>query len=267
MKKILVPTDFSPNADKALDFALHIARLNKGEIVLIHAAETYPVEEAILIAREKLALIRKSISETESIDITTEVYADSSINSIFDAIAHFEIDLIIMGTMGSAGVKEKIYGSRTAGVIGSSPVPVLAVPLLSEWHNPQKILLAINEFDEEQHLLNPVFTMASLFNASIQVTIFTDTNDDAVEDYQRNENKIAGYRDMLKTKYPELGIHAVHLAGHQFFESLQHWIEKEHIDIVTMLTHKRNPIESIFNKSKTKKMSYLTNIPLLAIPI
>ena len=88
MKKILVPTDFSPNADKALDFALHIARLNKGEIVLIHAAETYPVEEAIMIAREKLALIRKSISETESIDITTEVYADSSINSIFDAASN-----------------------------------------------------------------------------------------------------------------------------------------------------------------------------------
>ncbi|WP_147205682.1 universal stress protein [Segetibacter aerophilus] len=32
MKKILVPTDFSPNANKAIDLAVQIAKLAKAEI-------------------------------------------------------------------------------------------------------------------------------------------------------------------------------------------------------------------------------------------
>ena len=37
MKKILVPTDFSPNANKALDFAVQIAKQAQAEIILVHA--------------------------------------------------------------------------------------------------------------------------------------------------------------------------------------------------------------------------------------
>ena len=36
MKKILVPTDFSPIADKALDFAIQTAKLLQLEVHLIH---------------------------------------------------------------------------------------------------------------------------------------------------------------------------------------------------------------------------------------
>ena len=39
MKKILVPTDFSPEANKALDFAVQIAKQAKAEIILIHACD------------------------------------------------------------------------------------------------------------------------------------------------------------------------------------------------------------------------------------
>ena len=267
MKRILVPTDFSPNADKALTYAIQIAKQVKGEIFIIHAAETYPVEEAIIRANQKMALIRKSINETEPITITTEAYADSSINSILNAITAFKIDLVVMGTNGSAGAKERIYGSRTATIIASSPVPVLAIPLLGEWSIPRQILLPINKFDINDNPLQPVLNLAAVFDASIQVTIFTDLDDDFVEDYHLHENKIAAFRDILKAKYPGIEIHAVHLAGHHFIESVQSWVEKNNIDIIAMLTHKRTIIESIFNRSMTKKMSYHTNIPLLAIPV
>ncbi|MFN8290535.1 MAG: universal stress protein [Chitinophagaceae bacterium] len=266
MKKILVPTDFSENANKALNVAVQMAKLAKAEIILIHALETVNPGEEKAIAAEKMGLTVKSITETEAVKITTEVIGDSTVNSTLDATARHTPDLIIMGTVGNTGFTEKVFGSRTAALIGKSPVPVLAVPLLSEWKIPKKILLAINKFDIPERLLNPVVALASLFNSSIQATIFTDTDDDYVEDYDVHEEKIANFRDSLKDKYPGLEIHAVHLAGQHFRKSLQGWIDNNNIDILVMLTHRRTLIGTLFNSSMTKKMSYHTNIPLLAIP-
>lgn len=266
MKRILVPTDFSPNASKALNFAVEIARRTKAEIMLIHAVEVLVDDDDFKKTKDKLDEMARSIISAEVVNVTTRVFSDSSVNSVINAAYDHKPDMIVMGTNGSSGIKEVIYGSRTAAVIGKSPVPVLAVPLLSEWSVPKKILLAINQFNIPDKLINPVIDMASLFGSSIQVTIFTDMDDDYVEDFKLHEAKVADFRDALKQKYPGTEIHAVHLAGKHFRESLQNWIDKNNIDMLVMLTHKRTLIGSIFNSSMTRKMSYHTNIPLLAIP-
>jgi len=267
MKRILVPTDFSPNATKALDFAVQIARRLKGDIVLVHATETPDTATAIQVASGKLELLRKSIQESESIQVITDVVADSSVNLVLDAIPNYNIDLVVMGTVGNTGFREKVFGSRTAKVIAESPVPVLAIPLLSDWKTPGRILLAINKFEEAEKRINPVLELANVLRANIQVAIFTDTDDDYVEDYGEHEVKIAGFRDQLRAKYPDLDIQAVHLAGKHFLESLQNWIDKNDITMLVMLTHKRKLFENIFNPSRTQKMSYHTNVPMLAIPV
>jgi nucleotide-binding universal stress UspA family protein len=267
MKKILIPTDFSPNADKALNYAVQLARRSGGEIFIVHGIEAYNVEEAMKNAEEKMTALKKSISEAERLTVTTRIYSDSSVNSILTAITEFKPGLVVMGTLGSSGIKEMIYGSRTGTIIGRSPVPVLAVPQLSEWAAPKKILMAVNEFNVKDKMTEPVFKLAAMYGAAVQLAIFTDTDDDYVEDFTEHEVKVAAFRDRLKEKYPHLEIHAVHLAGTRFRESLQNWIDNNGIDMLVMLTYKRNLIGSIFKSSMTKKMSYHTNIPMLAIPV
>jgi nucleotide-binding universal stress UspA family protein len=254
MKRILVPTDFSPNADKALNFAIQLAKQAKGEIFLVHSIEFGMFEEDKENILEKMALISKSVYDNESVTITSTIYSGSPVNAILDVINKLNTDLVVMGTMGNAAFKEKIFGSKTADLIGKCPVPVLVIPLLSDWKIPSKILLA-------------AVKLAELFSASIQVAIFTDADSDFAEEYSEHENKIAAFRDLLKTKYEAIEIHAVHLAGHYFIESIEKWVAENNIDILIMLTHKRNILQSIFNRSMTKKMSYHTNIPLLAIPV
>ncbi len=267
MKNILVPTDFSSNAQKALNHAVQLAVKAKAKITLLHAVETFPIDEAIASASQKLEMIKKSIQSSENIAIDVQVEADASVNFILHAIDEFSIDLVVMGTLGNASLKEKIFGSRTAVVIEKCKVPILVIPLLSEWKKPQKILLAINKFEIDDEVLTPAIKIATLFQSSIQVTIFTDTDDDYVEDYKLHEKNIIAFREKLHAQYPTLEIHAVHLAGKHFRESLQQWIEENKIDILVMLTYKRNIIESIFNSSMTKKMSYHSDIPLLAVPV
>jgi nucleotide-binding universal stress UspA family protein len=267
MKKILVPTDFSPNAEKALDYAVQLVKKNEGEIFLLHAVESEMMEGDILKVAEKMALKIKNFADNENVRITTKVHNGTTLDAIHHAIREFNIDGVVMGTLGNTALSEKIIGSRTASVIGKSPVPVWVIPLLSEWKIPKKILLAINRFDEKEAQILPVIKMARQFFASVQVTIFTDTDDGYVEDYDEHELKIAAYRDMLKEKYPDVEIHAVHLAGHHFTEHVNNWIANNNIDIMVMLPHKKNIIEKILEGSMTKKMSYAVTIPLLTIPV
>ena len=267
MKKILVPTDFSPNAEKALDYAIQLARRSGGEINIVHGVETQKLPESTKDAETKMQLLKKSIAEAEAITVHSKIYADSSVNCITTAIHEYKPDLVVMGTLGSSGVKELIYGSRTGVIIGRSPVPVLAVPLLSEWTEPKKILVAVNDFTIKEKMTTPVFQLANLYNAAVQVAIFTDTDDDYVEDFDEHKKKISVFGNKLKEQFPNTEIFAVHLAGKHFRETLQNWLNENKVDMLVMLTHRRNLIGSIFNSSMTKKMSYHTNIPMLAIPI
>lgn len=279
MKKILVPTDFSPNADKALDFAVQISRQAKAEIILVHACDLIDTtfkdhltlkkehnQTIIDKANENLSLLKKSIEDTETISVNIKLYKGMVTDTILHASEEHYADLIIMGTLGEAGLKEKLFRSKTAGIIGKTNVPVIAVPLLSEWVIPEKILLAVNDFEEHPAFFNPVFDLAALFNATVHIALFTDADSAEAIDYLKHERSITAYEEKLKTHYKNTAIKSVHLVGHRFQETIEEYILEQRIDIVAMVTHKRTFLESIFKRSRTKKMSYHSQIPLLAIP-
>jgi nucleotide-binding universal stress UspA family protein len=156
MNRILVPTDFSPNADRAIDYAVRIAKLNQSTLYLIHACDNLdPLylegtmthmeynQRIMDEAFEKLELRRRSIEETEQILVNIQLYSGTVQDTILVAAQEHKADLVIMGTLGISGLHDKIFGSKTAAVIGESKVPVLAIPLEYDWSSPGKILLAL----------------------------------------------------------------------------------------------------------------------------
>ena len=279
MKKILVPTDFSASANKALNFAVQIARQAKAEIYLIHACdliETIFKDKQTMYeehnqaikdkANESLSLLKKSIEDTEKLSVHIKLYNGKITDTILQASEEHYADLVIMGTLGEAGLQEKIFGSITAGIIGKTNIPVMAVPLLSEWDSPKKILLMVNNSEEQPDMAKSVFELAELFNATVHVAIFTDVDSAEAIDYLKDKRGVNSYEEKLKIKYKNTDIKSVHLDGHRFQETIDEYILEQPIDIVAMISHKRTFLESIFNRSMTKKMSYHTRIPLLAIP-
>ena len=279
MKNILVPTDFSLNANKALDFAVQIARQAKAEIILIHAFDlidtTFKDNQTLYKehnqaisekANENISLLKKSIEDTEKISVHIKLYKGNVTDTILQASEKHHADLVIMGTLGETRLQEKIFGSITAGIIGKTSTPVMAVPLLSEWNTPKKILLMVNNSEEKPDMVKSVFELAELFNATVHVAIFTDVDSAEAIDYLKDKRGVDSYEEKLKIKYKNIDIKSVHLDGHRFQETIEEYVLDQRIDIVAMITHKRTFLKSIFNRSMTKKMSYHTRIPLLAIP-
>lgn len=279
MKKILVPTDFSPNADKATDYAVQIAKLNEAAVYLIHACDhldplyldgalTHMEYNQRIMdeAFEKLELRRRSIEETEQVLVNTQLYNGTVQDTILVAAEEHQADLVIMGTLGITGLKDKLFGSKTAALISQSPVPLLAIPLEYDWSKPASFLMAIKDVNEALPLLDPAFELAALFKAGVHLALFTDKNDTGALDYISDERVILHAAEKLKEQHKDIVIGTEHLLGRDFEESIMEYIESKHIDMLVMITHKRTILGQLFHHSMTRKISYHTKIPVLAIP-
>lgn len=280
MKKILVPTDFSPNADKALDFAVQIAKQTKGKIILVHICDLVDLayqdnlwlkkgynKKVVKEAKEKLSLYKDSIRDAENMIIQTVLYDGLITDTLLEAVKLHMPDIIIMGTLGSSGASERIFGSKTAGLIGKTNVPVLAVPLLSEWAAPANILLALNNFNEGRPLIiSSAIELAELFSSNLTVVKFSETAGTSPEKNAAIEKAGDSYARKLQSFSVNMKPVFVHLKGHKFEKAIEKYISKNNIDIMVMITHKRTFLKNLFHRSMTKKMSYHLNIPLLAIP-
>ncbi len=276
MKKILVPTDFSANADKALNYAVSLAGFTNAEVHLLHAAQvtdssaTFPVNpQYAAFAGNNEEAVKKLAAAAENFPghkIHTHVYAGFVLESILKATTDLGADLVVMGTLGDSGIREKLFGSITASVIGRSAVPVLAIPLMADWNDPKKILFAINEFDKDPAGIEILVQIADALGAEIDLAVFTDTDTADAADYIENAKGITAYERRLNDHFPGKDIKAERLYGSKFQDALDDHIEKNGIDIIAMVTHKRNLLEKLFRRSMTSKISYHTDIPLLAMP-
>lgn len=279
MNLILVPTDFSPNADRAIDYAVRIARLNQSTIYLIHACDNLdPLylegsmthmeynQKIMDNAFEKLEIRRRSIEETEGVLVNIQLYSGSVIDTIMVAALEHKADLVIMGTLGISGLHDKIFGSKTAALISETNIPVLAIPLEYDWSQPGKFLIAIKNVDEALPLLDPAFELASLFHAEVHITLFTDKDDGGAMDYISDERIITRAETKLKGQHQQVLIRKEHLLGRDFEDSINEYIAQNEIDLLAMITHKRSLLSRLFHQSITRKMSYHTRVPVLAIP-
>lgn len=280
MKKILVPTDFSACANNAVDFAVQSAKHFPVEVTLFHSFElkgnvytdymgvNKEFNQALLDeVHRNLADIKRVIEETDGVIVNTFVAVTPLVDAVNIAIEEKGIDLVVMGTLGATGLKEKLWGSKTAALIGKTQVPVMVIPYEFEWRIPKKVLLVSNQFEKDPVILNCLFDMVDLFMAQLSIAVFTDEDDDKADTFIDHTHNIRQYEKMLKMKYKEETLTASHLYGTDFEETLQWHIKENNIDILVMITYLKEKgfWDRLFHPSMTKRMSYHTNIPLLVI--
>src|SRR5688572_17887182 len=122
IRNILVPVDFSKHSEIALDYALHIAKKAGASLTVMHATEILPLDtrgsKAIMMeynnllteqARNKLELLQKSIAETSNIEIETKLFEGNVGGTIVLAAKNLHSDLVVMGTLGGSGIREKLF--------------------------------------------------------------------------------------------------------------------------------------------------------------
>jgi nucleotide-binding universal stress UspA family protein len=135
--KILVPTDFSPPSEQALDYARGLAHQFGASLHLLHAinrpllaeglaAEAFMSDgtamesDMVEVAQRRL---RKQAPEAASADVVFGYAA----RSIVEYASRLGVDLIVMGSHGRTGIAHVLLGSVAEAVVRTAPCPVLTV--------------------------------------------------------------------------------------------------------------------------------------------
>ena len=280
MKNILVPTDFSADSAKATLFAAEIARLSGATLHIMNAMglgfegvhEPFPLHEkynkAVLQSRQldMDAFMEELAPKLVGVRIETDIESAEDVNAILDVAFLRQADLIVMGTRGAGKVKGKLVGTTTSKVITRTTVPVLVVPAEYQVEMPDGILLATSNFEQNQELLKVVIGLAKIFNATVHVIHFIDTDEMTDGQYETNKQNLETYLGYLESTYRDIRFVTEVIRGNEFESSINDYHAEHKTDIAAMITYPKGFWEKLFSKSITKKMIFHSSMPVLVIP-
>lgn len=182
VKSILVPTDLSEAANRALDYAAPLANRFGAKVKLIHVIEHNPgaTEPELYLLQSKraiekaddtlLSLARERIDEW--IPVEARVATGQPWEKICSEARKSKSDLIILSTHGFKGLKRLFLGSTTERVIRHAPCSVLAVRGHGEADaerelQPKRILVPVDFSKRSRPALEFAVEVARPFNAEV----------------------------------------------------------------------------------------------------
>jgi len=194
MKRILVPTDFSEQAEYAIQLACQIMQKTSGEIVALHVLDhtglfdfsagssTYPMmgnpagldldqqflETLYDNAEEKCNKFLKKY-EKEGCKITKKIKIGSAFHYITEEINEEKTDLVIMGSKGASGFEEVLIGSNTEKVVRHARCPVLTVKSKVNIEDVNDIAFATSFKEEDSHVAEEIVKLQEIFNAKLHL--------------------------------------------------------------------------------------------------
>jgi nucleotide-binding universal stress UspA family protein len=181
-RKILVGTDFSASAERALDTALALAAPTLAEVHLIHALEMiaappspYTVaipEDVIRAAREggrrKLDAAQRKV-EARGL-ATSAVLGDVPAAPAIAARAReLGADLVVVGSHGHTGLKRFLLGSVAEHTVKESTIPVLTVRGEGRAEAPRTIVVGTDFSAQAERAVAVAAEWARAFGAQLHL--------------------------------------------------------------------------------------------------
>jgi len=141
-KRILFPTDFSPSAQHALDYAISLALEYESTIILAHVIEDISFNSSFTLssfptsleyhhgmqerAKEELARVL-SPQLKRQINVEEAVVRGRPFVEIIRVAKEKGADLIVMATHSQTGIRHSHLGSTAERVVRKAPCPVMVI--------------------------------------------------------------------------------------------------------------------------------------------
>lgn len=186
MKKILIPTDFSKEAQNAGEVASKLAKKFKAELIFLHSievtstesinasgaptnfdsyADSMLVHESIQRANEEMDRLLKD-KLFEGLLVGSIIKIGSPFTHIYEAVED-GVDFIVMGTKGAKGLSEVLIGSNTEKVVRRAKCPVLSVKDMVDETVFERMVYATEMNEHEGKVIECLKVIQSVFNSKI----------------------------------------------------------------------------------------------------
>ncbi|MBL0033285.1 MAG: universal stress protein [Bacteroidetes bacterium] len=275
-KTILVPTDFSPTANKALEFAISITKITNGKLVLMNVVDpnllmtgpeimSFGYMHNLLIndTISSLKDLAEEISYKYKLNVEFECLSGSILENIIKTSKAKKADLIIMGTHGTSGVSEWLFGSNAFSVVNSSTIPVLTVNIDSKQTEFKKIVFPYNENLLTLKKSKQVIEFAKLFNATILLFGYSDSEmfSSMAALRKKGEELIAIFK--------KEGIHSTlnTILAEDYADEILRFANSEKANLITIVTNRSHSIDKVFKTKPDKKLVNHSDIPIYSVPV
>lgn len=274
MKKILFPTDFSEVANNAFIHALEFAKTVNGELLLLHTFELpivdsqfipenyYTIFDSLQLAqfdmfKEEIPKLRELAKKKnlDHIKLSHKLMDGNLIFAVKKVIKDENIDFVVMGTSGASGWEAFFIGSNTGSVVAAVDVPVLSVPVESEFTKIKTIGFTTRFRDKDKSALRQVLKIAKKANAEVKCLYVKTSKSDVTEETI----------NQWKKQFENEAVDFIITNSDLVKETILDFISHKNIDVLAMITHKRNFFSELFNPSLTQKFSNISTVPILAM--
>jgi nucleotide-binding universal stress UspA family protein len=137
-KRILLPTDFSPSSQAALEMASDLAQHFQAELCLVNVIPEFPtttipdvipgatfIQKAragaeLHLAKCQAALVARGVKSTFSVEVGNDV-----VGNIMEVVNRELIDMIVISTHGLSGWHPLMFGSIAERIVKLAQCPLL----------------------------------------------------------------------------------------------------------------------------------------------
>lgn len=208
--KIVIPVDFSKTSIKAIKHAAFIAKINKGELILLNVQKKNDLIDIILPAlklkntnavtdflREKLEKLADDIRKEYGIKVTSQVSLGHVTSEIVHVANEDKAGLIVMGTHGGDSQSSVILGSNAYRVLTKAHCPVMTVRANTSAIGYKNIVLPIDSTPHTRQKVVPTIHFAEKFGAKIHILGLLGKGED---NYKHNLGIIVNQIEKLVAK-------------------------------------------------------------------
>lgn len=280
MEKILVPTDFSLQAENALQLAIRIAKNTNAQIELVHVVEAAINPQITSIGDMGIIPMPENEDYTESLMenaakkldqlVTKHAYDSIVINphAVLDikkgytgvnrVLSHYTgVNLIVMGSKGTSGAHDLFVGSNTEFVVKHAAVPVFVVKEKLSTDHQISVVYPTSFENLSAKLVKSMMKYVTDLNAHLHL-LYINTALDFQSDKQVREMYTKFIADHNFGKHI-FGINSAFSEEDGIFD----YVSLMKADLIIMPTHGRTGLASLFSSSITKDVVKHSHVSVL----
>jgi nucleotide-binding universal stress UspA family protein len=269
MKPIIVPTDFSPIADNALQYALDLAKQYQLDIQLLHVVQFSTPDVANIVYADSLQeLVKEATKKMEekkatlqeanpTVLIEAKVEAGILLDSLEDLCNEINPILVMMGITGSGTGMDKLIGSNAIAAMHHLHTPIMIIPKESTFSPLQKICFACDLKNVVQSIpIGSIKLFATLFQAKVHI-LNIDFH------HQNMTGKTLEEYNTLESMLDDIP-HEFHFVEDEHTPlAIDSFCTKNKMDLLIMVPKKYSFVKALFHTSQSKSMAYASHVPIL----
>ena len=273
MKKIIIATDYSAEAENAADYAGAVAAKRGHELILFNFSEISihvlnarvsgsAIDEILEIYHTNLNKAAQALSKKYNVKVTPHLASGNFYESLVACINQFEAAAVVMG-MANKSVEQDLLGNTTTSTIHKLQLPLLAIPITTKFHGIHKILFACDmEKGVEDKVLKNVHETATAFGASVEVFYVKNK----IEELQGAEEAEETEHASIDKTFAGINYYYKNIQSRKIISAIQDEVKETKADLLIMAPYKYGFWDSMVHRSKTRMMASGNNVPLLSLP-